>query len=251
MNMTRTSMTLLAGLALSTLAACKAGEGTGTARAEDGYATGTVVDTQGNPIAGAKILLDNTVFRTSYIDTITGEDGSYRVRVQPGAWRAYATFKKDYNGQTYTLRLRPDAADSFDQDGAVRNFTWQLEGRRPENDAGYYGGYIHPSREVGFEHDMEDVELVLTPDGPLIDGSAGKQLRLRLNDHYWRDLFQIEDIPIGRYTVTATLQGDGQGRPLRVRDWHGQDDLAPAFQLDFRPETGSTPGATAALVIGD
>ncbi|MGO1719219.1 MAG: carboxypeptidase-like regulatory domain-containing protein [Luteimonas sp.] len=251
MNTNTTSLLLVAGLTLSSVAACDHGPAAATTAPETGYVTGRAVDTLGNPIPGARIYLDNTLFSGSYIDTTSREDGGYRVRVYPGAWRAYASFRKDYNGRTYTLRLRPDAVDSFDQDGAVRNFTWQLEGRRPENDAGFYGGYIHTSSEFDFESDMEDVELVFTPDGPLIDGSPGTQLRLRLHDHYWRNLFQIDDIPIGRYTVTATLQSGATTRPLRVRNWHGQNDPVSALQLDFLPEHGSTPGASAAIVIGN
>ena len=245
---------LASGFALACLAACDRGPSAAEAAVvavETGYATGQAVDTLGNPIPGARIYLDNTLFNGSWIDTRTREDGGYRVQVHPGAWRAHASFRKDYNGRTYTLRLRPDAVDSFGHEGAVRDFTWQLEGRWPDNDAGFYGGYIHTSSEIGFENEMEHVELVLTPDGPLIDGSPGKQLRLRLNDHYWRNLFQIDDIPIGRYTVTATHQRDGATRPLRVRNWHGEHEPAPEFQLDFLPEHGSTPGASAALVIGN
>jgi|SRR5690554_1928167 len=246
----RATLLLIAGLALSGLAACDRGAATDMAASETGYATGKAIDTRGKPIPGVRIYLDNTLFSASSIDTTTRDDGSYRVQVYPGSWRAYATFRKDYNGRTYTLRLRPDANDSFDQEGAVRNFSWQLEGRWPGNDAGYYGANIHTSSEVGFEAGMENVELVLTPDGPLIDGSPGQQLRLRLGDHYWRNLFLVEDVPIGRYRVTATLHGDGPARPLRVRNWHGQHDPVPALQLDFMPEHGSTPGATAAIAIG-
>lgn len=251
MNNTKVSTLFLAALALPLLSACEESRGTEAARAEGGYATGTVVDTRGKPIAGAKVLLDNSVFYASYIHGSTGDDGRYRIRVQPGAWRAHATFTKQYNGRTYTLELHPDAIDSFDQDGAARNFTWQLEGRGPVNDYSYYGGFIQLSAAVGFYEDFNDVELVLTPDGPLIDGSPGKQLRLRLKDHYWRDYYQVEDIPIGRYTVTATIETDGQPRPLRIQDWHEEGEFVPAFQLDFLPESSGSPGAKASIVIGD
>src|SRR3546814_11303480 len=95
MQMTKKTRVLLAGLALTGLVAC---EGHGTAVAatslETGYATGLVVDTRGKPIAGAKILLDNSVLYASYIDGTPREDGTYRIKVQPGAWKAPATLKK-------------------------------------------------------------------------------------------------------------------------------------------------------------
>src|SRR3546814_962714 len=56
----KTSMLLLAALALPMLSACEGSGGTDAAKAEGGYATGKVVATPGNPIAGAKMLLDAT-----------------------------------------------------------------------------------------------------------------------------------------------------------------------------------------------
>ena len=145
---------LLAALALPALTAC--GTDAPAARQETGYATGLVMDTNGKPVAGARILLDNTVFYASYINGSTGADGTYRLKVQPGAWRAYATIQKEYNGRTYSLDLHPDSADSFDDSGAVRNFTWKLEGRKPDNNWGYYGGLVKVFDETRF-HEREAV----------------------------------------------------------------------------------------------
>lgn len=237
-------------LALSTLQACDASAPVTGSVLETGHATGKVVDTRGEPLAGARILLDNAIFHASYIDATTRDDGTYRIRVQPGAWKAHASFKQTYNGKTYTLELRPDNHDSFADEGAVRNFTWKLEGRTPGNDYGYYGGFIQLSTDIGFHEDMEAIELTLTPDGPLIDGSPGRTLRLRMGDHYWVDRYQIEDVPIGRYVVTATLESDDGPRPLKIQDWHARGDFEPAFQLDFLPKSDRTPGISASIVIG-
>lgn len=237
---------LLAALALPALTAC--GTDAPAARQETGYATGLVMDTNGKPVAGARILLDNTVFYASYINGSTGADGTYRLKVQPGAWRAYATIQKEYNGRTYSLDLHPDSADSFDDSGAVRNFTWKLEGRKPDNNWGYYGGLVKVFNEPGF-YEMENVEITLEPAGPLIDGSEGRTLVLRLGDNYWRDLAYLEDIPIGRYTASAVLVDGGAPRALRVRDYP-DGDLAGRMQLDFIPDASGTPDSTASISIG-
>src|SRR3546814_8448603 len=100
-----TTTTLLAILFALGLSAC---EGSATAKSEAGYATGTVLDAQGTPIAGAKILLDNSVFYNSYIHDSTREDGTYRIKAQPGTWQAFASLKKTYNGSSSTLELMPD-----------------------------------------------------------------------------------------------------------------------------------------------
>ncbi len=244
MHKTKATMFLLAPLLLAGLGACAAGS------AGSGHATGLVVDTHGNPVAGAKILLDNTVFYASYIHGSSKADGRYRIKLHPGAWRAQASIKKDYNGRTYTLELHPHDNDGFSEEGAVRDFSWKLEGRTPDNEYGYYGGFIQLTTDLDFHEDLSDIEITLTPDGPLIDGSQGKTLQLRLRDHYWVDNYQIEDIPIGRYTVTATLHGDAGARALGIQDWYTRDAFAQAFRLDFNPNPGRGPKNSASIVIG-
>ena len=249
--MKMTTTTVLAAVFTLGLSACAIQAGDAAPKAETGYATGTVLDTQGKPIAGAKILLDNSVFYASYIHGSTKEDGRYRIKVQPGAWKAHASIKKTYNGKTHTLELQPDNTDSFDDEGAVRNFAWTLEGRTPDNQYGYYGGFIQLSTDLDFNDDLGDVEITLTPSGPLIDGSQGKTLRLRLGDHYWVDHYQIEDIPLGRYTVAATLNSEAGKRRLRIQNWHTKGEFQPEFQLDFIPKPGNGTDNSASIVIGD
>src|SRR3546814_12121572 len=83
MHMTKQSLVLLAGLALTGLVAC---EGHGTAVAatslETGYAPALVVDPRRKPIPGAKILLDNPVLYASYIDGPTPQNGTYPTTAQ-------------------------------------------------------------------------------------------------------------------------------------------------------------------------
>lgn len=246
----RIATCMLAGLATAALAACNADGKAPAMQAETGYATGMVVDTRGNPVPGARILLDNTVYYASYIKGSTGKDGGYRIKVQPGAWQAYASFKQEYHGRTYSLRLHPENVDSFDESGAVRNFTWKLEGREPENHYGYYGGLVKVFTDHGFYEDMNEVELTLAPVGPLIDGSEGKTLVLRHGDNYWVQYGHLEDIPIGRYKVTATLKGEEGPRQLRIQDWHSEGGFHPELVFDFRPEESGSTGASASIVVG-
>ena len=249
MKKTNTASALLAILALAALSACEA-DRVDASRPAGGYATGTVVDTRGNPIAGAKILLDNTVFYASHVSGSTADDGTYRLKVQPGAWRAYASIKKDYNGRTYSLELHPDSADSFDDGGAVRNFTWRLEGRKPDSEWGYYGGLVKVFTDYGFHDDLENIELTLAPAGPLIDGSDGSTLVLRPGDHYWPQLAYLEDIPIGRYAVTAVLKGQGGERRLRIREDGSDGGFQAELPIDFIPEPSGSPGASVSIVLG-
>lgn len=245
---------VLAALLASTVACDGSGGSGGTVpamTAQDGHATGRVVDTQGRPIVGARVHLDNTVFHSSHMQATTGEDGRYRLKMQPGAWQASAKFSRQYNGRTYELELHPENGDSFDDDGAVRNFSWKLEGRSPLNEYRYYGGFILVFTESDFYEDMAAVELTLAPHGPLIDGSEGKVLRLRFGGPRWVQYGHIEDIPIGRYRVTATLDSEAGPRPLRIQDRHAQGGFEREFVLDFIPKSGvAARENSAAIVIG-
>ncbi len=221
----------------------------GSLTAQKGFAVGKVVDSQGKPIAGAKIYLDNTVFYNSFMDGSTGEDGKYKIKVQQGVWKAYASFKKQYNGQTYSIQLYPDKTDSFTDEGAVRNFTWKLEGIDPDNEHYYYGGLITVNTEYGFYEEFEDIEFTLTPKGALIDGSAGKTLKIKYREHYWTDPGYLTDIPVGRYIVTAKLKNN---KALKIRkDGVSSDKSVTEFQLDFEPDSSDfRPRTSASIVVG-
>lgn len=119
----------------------------------------------------------------------------------------------------------------------MRNFTWRLTGQTAE---GPIGGtvWIHPDWG-GVDYDTNDVELTLTPVGPLLDGSSGKPLTWRLGEDYTR-----EDVPVGTYTLTARhVSPGGVGRPMLVRSSTDSDKghYAPRSRRRFtsRPSTAS------------
>ena len=238
------------GLLLLSILACSKDKESGEPKEEKGYVTGKVVDTQGNPIAGAKIVLENTVFYSSYINVSTNAQGVYKTKVSEGAWWTTATFKKEYNGKTYTLPLSPDGTDSFTDEGGIRNFTWKLEGRDPGNEHYFYGGQVTVSSDIGFYEDQEDIEVTFTPNGSLIDGSEGKTLTLRQGERYWEEYSYIKDIPVGRYMVSAVLKKAGGDVPLKIQNWHTKGDFVSELQLDFIPDDTFRPVTEASIVIG-
>lgn len=242
--------TILVGLLLTVLYAC-AKDSEGQQGAEDGYATGKVVNSQGKPIAGAKILLDNTMYYASYIHGTTQADGRYKIKVKDGVWRTFAYVESSYNGKTYRMELYPDKTDSFSEEGAERNFTWKLEGRMPWEAESYYGGSITLSTDFDFEDDIEDVELHFKPLGILIDGSTGSDFILQFGHQKWTNRYELMDIPIGRYSVKAVLKGSGQPRPLRIQDWYTRGSYQSEFQLDFIPKSAQGVDNSASIVIGN
>ncbi len=196
---------------------------------EEGYVQGTVKDTQGKPIAGAQIVIDNTLIYDSNLTTTTDEQGVYKIKL-PGSftWMAYAQLRQSYHGETFVLDLHPDKAEGFTSEGAIRNFEWKLSGKRPGGSStGYYGGLLTFDAYPGiWDVDNKAIEFTLTPIGPLIDGTSGQVLKIRAEDGY-----QLLDIPIGRYTISAAYQGVA----LSLRQWNTDDAFAAALEINFQP----------------
>lgn len=237
-------------LSISLTACTKDPKGkTGNVTEEKGYATGKVIDQKGKPLAGAKILLQNTVYYASYIHGTTNENGSYKIKVEPGTWKVSATIAKDYNGQTYRMEMHPESTDPITEEGAVRNFEWKLQGKDPYNGLSYYGGLIKLRAGLNFEENWDDVELILTPEGPLIDGSQGNPIHLHRGSGHWEDNWEINDIPIGRYTVKAVLKNPGGDIPLNIQDYYAESAFMPELQLNFTPNDYELPGCSAYIAI--
>lgn len=214
-----------------------------------GVVQGKVVDTQGRPLAGAKVILDvwnhsdglNTDHSTnSYDDTdvraITNASGAYSVRVGPGGWRVYGTIERRFNGQTYSMILHPqNPAWVPGNQGGVRNLAWRLSGPIPdEMGGGYYGGTLKvvTTYESSFRDDQyPNLQVQLTPVGPLIDGSAGQVLTRRPD----RDGV-IQDVPIGRYTMQVRLNG----RPVSMRMDDNTSPFGNTVTVDFKNKADSS-----------
>jgi hypothetical protein len=63
------------------------------------------------------------------------------------------------------------------------------------------------------------VEITLTPDGPLADGSAGRPFVIR-HKVVTRGWFEVHNIPVGRYRIQARVTEGGKALPLRLKEGH-------------------------------
>ncbi len=201
---------------------------------EPGVLKGRVVDEKGAPLAGVEVVADNQLLYNSNLITVTDADGFYRVETDHAAtFHATATVTRSYNGQRFSLALAPDDDSPFaGPTGAVRNFTWKLTGERPDG-LGVYGNSViiyldtaDPQDPQAYLQD-ENVELTLTPEGPLADGSQGSVIT-RASSRTG-DGSGVHDVPLGRYRITATYDG----RPLRVRQ-RNVGEYAPEYVGDFQ-----------------
>ncbi|GGP05127.1 hypothetical protein GCM10012278_23300 [Nonomuraea glycinis] len=192
-------------------------QGKGDLEVEAGVLKGRVVGTDGKPIQGAEIVADNQLLYDSNLVVSTDADGLYRVDTDVAAtFHVTASKKIDFNGKTYLVELAPEDDTSFaGPTGAVRNFTWKLTGEKPD-DLGHYGSSVlfyldsvDPQNSEVYLED-ENVEVTLTPEGPLADGSQGSTITRKAIRT--PDGSGLVDVPLGRYRISANYQG----RPLQV-----------------------------------
>jgi hypothetical protein len=223
------------------LTACSANEGgqnpDNYTKPEKGFAKGRVLDTKGRPMAGAKIYVDNTIYFNSGINTTTNADGFYKVQVPLGSWRVYAEITVTYNGKKFKkLELDPDNADSFaGADGAIRNFKWKLAGEKPEPLVGYYGGLVNLfNNPNGNMYDVENIEFTFTPAGLLIDGSTGSVIKAKCGAPRSESYSKINDIPMGKYIVTAIHLPSG--KQLKLSNYNGPDNYVSSLTIEFETE---------------
>jgi len=184
-----------------------------TEQAEPFVVKGYVRDAKGNPLPGVQVYADNTLSYDSNIIGVTDEDGHYRIELANIAtsWSMSAEHTVSYNGKKYTFKLKPDLDQSLTgSKGGVRDFTW--------NDA---AGQIYIYPPLSFDDNLpsfniSDLEITLTPVGPLLDGSAGQTITKHVGPV--QGGLGVDQIPIGQYKATVRWLPDGHDPiPMQVR----------------------------------
>ncbi|HEX8531000.1 MAG TPA: carboxypeptidase-like regulatory domain-containing protein [Cytophagales bacterium] len=207
-----------------------------------GFVSGQALNADGKPIAGADIVVNNAQFFNSNILGRTDEEGKYKLQLTPGSWYVRGSIKVSYDGLLYTLDLHPETEGAFaGTEGAVRNLRSKLTGPKPAEfgGGGYYGGLVEMYGDMvnGF-YDTDQVELTMEPVKPLIDGSAGKKLVLKLSGGL---IGQTQDVAIGRYRITARFLPTGESLQLRLRnkDQEYASEVISSFEPAYPGATGS------------
>lgn len=209
-----------------------------------GYVTGTVFDTQGQPLPAAGVLITGTTFeqgqRTSF-DAVTDANGTYSVRVPDGRYEAKAWIDVTFDGAFFSRLLHPlsgsahTAVDSTE--GGNLDFQWRLSGLTPSSTppgrdpTDFYGASIdlsycglpasaycsaaYSSFPAVVAPAGSTVRLTLTPSGPLIDGSQGHVLTYDIPV-----AAQLPDYPHGTAVNRLPDYPDGGGGRLVLgADW--------------------------------
>jgi hypothetical protein len=237
-----------------------------------GYLRGYVKNAAGKPLAGAKVLVTSSAVGGfgSGASAETNEQGYYEIKVPYGIARVWcAGYAVTYHGVRIANTLCPADGKLQDFDsrqGAVENFVFLPYGianeatvsDNPVYSGGYYGASFTVSHWINDNSshpqpwgipEGSTVEITLTPQGPLVDGSAGRPLIIRKKMEPGYSYFQVNNVPVGRYTITAKLLHDGTTQNLRLKDNGGRvakGGMTPkqtegAATIIFRSES-SDPG---------
>ncbi|WP_290790788.1 carboxypeptidase-like regulatory domain-containing protein [Flavihumibacter sp. UBA7668] len=206
------------------------------ASVEKGIMKGRVTDANGNAIPNVNLVAEHTVYFGTYIFATSNQQGYYKTTVPNGGWQVTSQIERSLAGQTYRFDLHPDNETPFTgATGAIRNFTWKLSGAKPGG--GFYGSSVAVYPEPGSPIQLENIELIIKPDGQLTDGSTGSIITKSLTDIGGGE-DGINDIPIGKYTIKARNKINSEALQLRIRNTGSySDSVTGIFKAGY---TGST-----------
>ena len=83
----------------------------------------------------------------------------------------------------------------------------------------------------------KNIVVIVEPDGPLIDGTAGEMLTFPYGDARWQDPVEIKDIPIGRYKAIAVYHDEHGDYLLPLRNLETEGPFEEVLTFDFEAES--------------
>jgi hypothetical protein len=190
-------------------------------QAEPWVLKGRVIDAQGRPVVGARIVADNELLHNSNVTGTTGPDGRYRIQLPHihVTWNASGSAVRTVAGEKIDTNLSPNTEASFaGRAGAVRDFTLRSSGER--NGGGHYGASVVVYSEPGSVFDTLGVQLRFEP----LDGGVAFTAAVKRTG----DGNAVPDVPVDRYRISATYNG----RPLSIR-LRNEGDFGPYVEPKF------------------
>jgi hypothetical protein len=236
-----------------------------------GRVRGYVKDWAGKPLAGAEIGVRSSYLAGYYTGAQgkTDANGYYEFVVPKGSAHFYnAGYQIEWGDGVAAVSLHPadGKLDSFvTMDGAVENFVLMPYGITSRENlqesshlpSTFYGGAIFLNWYSVEANDNNAppfavregamLEVTLTPEGKLFDGSPGQTIVVR-KTLGMSGAFRIHNIPLGRYRIN--IKADG--KPLKIKDNKGYNPMfgmAPAETIGG----GSilfVPGEAKASMVG-
>jgi hypothetical protein len=230
-----------------------------------GFARGYVKDSAGKPLQGAVVGVRSTAVGGAYSggNGTTDAKGYYEFSVPFGASHFYAAgYTVSYGEGRVAMGLHPadgEASQFASEVGGVENWVLVPYGVAdpdaaqddPRDSNNYYGGHFVLSWSGGDVPANATVEVVLTPQGGLIDGTPAPTLVIRKNTGTSSTQLYVNNVPAAVYRFEARLAGGG---PLKIREVgptrgspFGLDpkEGSGSVTLQLRPKTAKASMATA------
>ena len=238
-----------------------------------GIVQGTVLDRSGRPMPGVSVsawfaIPSQYLHTADVLKATTDARGHYAINVKETVALGHVAANRtvEYLGKRCPLPFRrldagggPRDSDVINREaGDIVNFTPALSGLResdadPDNWASYFGNALTVDNDSRTNfHSLpagSRLRLVLTPRGPLLDGSAGRVLVRDTALNNTSVNFSWSDIPIGAYLASATLVLPGGGvQPVQAtaRIWiNGLVNVLPMngnTPLFFPPDGAAADG---------
>lgn len=237
---------------------------------KSGKVRGYVKDWTGKPLAGANIGVRSSYLAGYYSggQGVTDKNGYYELTPPKGMANFYnAGYQIEWGEGVAAVSLHPadGKLDIFvTSDGAVENFVLLPYGITSRENlqenahlpSTFYGGAIFLSwysAEADDNNappfavrDNAKLEITLTPEGKLFDGSSGQPIIIRKTAGI-SGAFRIHNIPLGRYKISIKANG----KTLKMKDTKKND---PNFGLSPTEATGEAsilfvPGSAKASMV--
>lgn len=243
--------------------------GGNTSTEEANTVTGTVRNSQGQPMAGVKVRADNPNGNNIHVEATTDDNGRYKLKLTSiGGWKIYAWKEVQYMEKTYQLRLAMKNAtdyDAFATEGKslVRDFVWQLNGRIPDRPAsadygmGYFGGsvYFVNLNAIGYTPipDGTKVTVKLTPveGATYLDGTPATAVVTKSftiangNPNYY-----IGDIKVANYRMDIESELNGVKKVVHMSHRTSMGPFRPWLAFYFDPVTLSVGSFESGIKTG-
>lgn len=243
-----------------------------------GTVRGYVKDAKGKPLAGALIGVRSTAAGGFYsgASATTDDRGYYEIKVPWGVASFYAAgYTIDYGEGRAALGLHPtdgQMGNFASTSGLVKNWVLLSYGVADRDEASdnpkYSGNYYGGTFTVGYWitddrfddgkslPNNSDIEVTLTPEGALLDGTTGKAITIRKHVQEGSSTsLWVNNVPIGTYKISARLlKAGGSSQPLHLKETgpyssnpFGLDPKSDAetATLTFRPGSAKANMATA------
>jgi hypothetical protein len=218
-----------------------------------GKVRGYVKDWTGKPLAGAELGVRSSYFAGHYSGAQgkTDANGYYEFVVPKGSAHFYnAGYQIEWGDGVAGVSLHPadGKLDSFRDDGRrgrkLRLLPYGITSRENLQESShlpstFYGGAIflnwysaeanNDSAPPFAVREGAMLEVTLTPEGKMLDGTAGQTIVIRKTLGI-SGAFRIHNIPIGRYQISVKANG----KPLKIKDNKQYNN----------PMFGMTPGET-------